>query len=106
MKPGDLCIVMGARNTPGLDGRIVELVRPHVPGNEYRSVSSRYIVRGTGGGAWVCKAPQPLPWLFRLESGGDRLEFFHERPISVRRLYPITPPTKEDEEYKELSNEH
>ena len=56
MKPGDLCIVMGARNTPGLNGRIVEL--------------------------------------------------FHERPISVRRLYPITPPTKENEEYKELSNEH
>lgn len=49
MKPGDLCIVMGARNTPGLDGRIVELARPHVPGNEYRAVSSRYIVRGTGG---------------------------------------------------------
>ncbi len=81
-KPGDLAVVVRARNTPELTGRIVRVIRSARPDDRFEGRGWR----PTSEAAWVVTSEgTPLPW--RLISGS--LIFVASRPVCDFMLRPI-----------------
>ncbi len=80
-KVGDLAIVVGPCETPGLEGRVVEVVRPYagemIEGYRWSIPSF----------PWVCKSARPLP-VKRIHE--ECLDSLIERPILDLQLRPIS----------------
>lgn len=102
-KVGDMAIVVGSQGipglTPGIIGRVVEIVRPHTAGSTYRSIDgiTMHSSRCTGSHFWVVRSSRHLPWgVFSGPNVGNIL-MFEERPISDLHLRPISGTPLNDE---------
>lgn len=62
VKPGDLAIVVRARLTPELNGRVVRVVRPAVGGELFETCHGRWVEFNGKGFAWVIECDRPMPW--------------------------------------------
>lgn len=88
VKPGDLCIILGTKLTPALNGRIVEVVRQIFVGDTFKKVAGGFTEVGMFdcGKTWEVTSNQPLPW--NLIKGGS--EVLHESvPVADIRLFKI-----------------
>jgi hypothetical protein len=105
-KPGDLAIVVGAGSpisTPGLKGRVVEIVRaaiknemfPTVDGIPFRTTTTRF--------CWVVRSPRPLPWISINGPHEGRVHMVHERPIADSAMRPISGVPVNDEATEEIT---
>ena len=98
VKVGELCYVSGKATTPGLAGRIVEVVRLHVDPTETFKVTKGELdfvtyTMGTGK-SWVCKSANLLPQ--KLSENGS-LVYMEQRVIDDVILIPLRDNDKEDE---------
>lgn len=84
-KPGDLAIVVRARHTPEMLGRIVTVIREAQDGERFRTDRGHICWTGNCSGAWVVKSDRPMPW--RSEKG--TLHFATERIFNDEGLRPI-----------------
>lgn len=85
-KPGDLALVIGARLTPSMIGRIVEVVRAADPKRD------RYVPTMKSH-SWLCRSlGAPIEW-----DG----EMVSERVIADALLRPIRPNDKQSETERE-----
>lgn len=86
-KPGDLAIVVAARNTPEIIGRIVEVVRVAVAGDTFKRVDGvTTTLARVDGVTWRVRSSRPLPWTM---ANGKTYQCFevatsdaHLRPVS------------------------
>lgn len=99
-KPGDLAIVVRARQTPEMLGRIVTVVRLAVPGEHFKTDRGNMQWTGHSTQVWVVKSDRPMPWY------GDKgtLHFATERIFHDGGLRPINPGdlVEDDEQGKKL----
>lgn len=86
-KPGDLAIVVRARDTTEMLGRIVTVVRRLVYGEFFKT--DRGSIRWTGAcsSAWVVSSSHPMPW--KSTDGSRHLVL--ERAFMDECLRPINP---------------
>ena len=86
-KPGDLALVVRARATPEMLGRIVTVVRLATPGERFKT--DRGYIRWTGAcsGLWVVSSNHPMPW----KNDQGTLHFTLERVFRDECLRPINP---------------
>lgn len=97
-KVGDLCIVSGKAVTPGLAGRIVEVVRPFTDPDEQFPVAKgglpyvNYVVNDRK--SWVCKSANMLP---QLHNDIQNLCWMEQRVIDDTILIPLRDNDEEDE---------
>lgn len=104
VKPGDLAIVVSARTTPEMVGRIVKVERAVFDGE---IINDRRRLRVTSGGpSWLCSAPaaHPLPQ----RDLCNNLFWARERAIADRLLRPISglpmdEPTETEKPIEELA---
>ena len=89
-KPGDLALVVRARATPEMLGRIVTVVRAPVPGEIFKTDKGHlrwpHDTPDTPG-VWVVTSNYPMPWNGR--KGGKH--FALERVFRDECLRPINP---------------
>lgn len=107
-KPGDMAIVMGTQGipmqTPGVIGRVVEVLRAHSLGSTYRSVNGK-TMHTTNIGAnshWVVRSSTPLPWLVLNGPNAGEVWLFEERCIMDSSLRPISGVPVDDEVTEDL----
>jgi hypothetical protein len=97
-KVGDLCFVSGKATTPGLAGRIVEVIRLHTDSNEHFKVVKGNLNSVTytldDGKSWVCKSANLLPQKMTEVEG---IVFLEKRVISDSILIPLRDNDEEDE---------
>ena len=86
-KPGDLAIVVKARNTTEMLGGIVTVVRAPVPLEIFVTDRGRVRWTGTCSGAWVVSSSHPMPW----NDGGGSQYLAMERVFMDECLRPINP---------------
>lgn len=88
-KPGDLAIVVRARQTTEMLGRIVTVVRRPVPGELFKTDRGyiRWSGACSGSGLWVVSSNHPLPW--KSLEGNHHLAM--ERVFIDEALRPINP---------------
>ena len=86
-KPGDLAIVVRARNTPEMLGRIVTVVRAPVHKEFFETSKGRMRWTGDCSDTWVVSSNHPMPW----RGVGGTLHFAKERVFSDECLRPINP---------------
>lgn len=89
VKPGDLCLVVGTTVTPGLNGKVVEVIALAQHLQEFKSVDNRshvfsmYLSRCKK--TWEVKSAGALPW--RLNSG--EIAQMQSRPVGDEFLVKI-----------------
>jgi hypothetical protein len=97
-KVGDLCFVSGKATTPGLAGRIVEVIRLHTDPSENFNVLKGDVgfVTYTLGNekSWVCKSATLLPQAMVEVEG---IVLTKQRVISDSILIPLRDNEEEDE---------
>ena len=86
-KPGDLAIVIRARKTPEMLGRIVTVVRASVPGEIFKTDKGYVRWPHDTPGVWVVTSNYPMPWNRRK----GRKHFALERVFRDECLRPINP---------------
>ena len=86
-KPGDLAIVVRARNTPEMLGRIVTVVRAPVPGEIFKTDKGYVRWPHDTPGVWVVSSNHPMPW----KSVGGSHHLALERVFRDECLRPINP---------------
>jgi hypothetical protein len=95
-KVGDMAIVVGTPGmpvlTPGIIGRVVEIMRPHVAGSNYRAIdgNTMHSSRLSDTHHWVVRSSIPLPWGVFSGPNAGSVWMFEERPISDSSLRPIS----------------
>lgn len=89
VKAGDLAIIVGAQMCPENNGRIVEVVRPFLPGEVWGNS-----VLPTNRPSWIVRSVgSPLACAFtNALTGQTRTEYRPERPYGDRLLRPIHNP--------------
>jgi hypothetical protein len=92
-KPGDLAIVVGPCVTPGLTGRVVEILRRAVPGEYYQSVCGKTVRLSIEVPCWFVRSSTPLP----MQTTLGWFLLFHERSIQDAILRPISGVPVNDE---------
>lgn len=86
VKPGDLCIILGTCETPGLSGRVVEVVQKAYTGDCFRDENSIEVVWvGFSNDCWEVKSMESLPFLM---SSGE-IKWMKSRPVHDRVLFKI-----------------
>lgn len=104
VKPGDLCLVVGTTVTPGLNGKVVEVVAlaQHLQG--FKSVDNETFQFDTdlaeGIKTWEVKSSAALPW--KLRSG--RIKQMKSRPVGDKFLVKIKDGDLTLDEETEISN--
>lgn len=89
VKPGDLCLVVGTSVTPGLNGRVVEVIRPvqHLQG--FRSVDNEVfyfdVELSISNKTWEVWSSGSIPW--KLKSG--KIVQMQSRPVGDAFLIKI-----------------
>lgn len=88
VKPGDLCIILGADRTPALNGRIVEVVRQAFMGDVFKQVrgGTTTLVRLRNGVSWEVVSKEPLPWTLVSEG---RVVLHETIPVADIHLFKI-----------------
>ena len=86
-KPGDRAIVVRARHTPEMLGRIVTVVRSPVPGELFKTDRGSMQWAGYSAQAWAIKSDRLMPW----NSDQGTLHFATERVFCDDGLRPINP---------------
>ncbi len=86
-KPGDLAIVVRARHTPEMLGRIVTVVRSPVPGELFKTDSGCICWSSACSGLWVVSSNHPMHW--KSVDGNNHLAL--ERVFCDEALRPINP---------------
>ena len=104
VKPGDLCLVVGARVTPGLNGKVVEVVALAQHLHVFKSVDNELFsfdanLSGSNK-AWEVKSSRSLPW--KLHNG--KIEQMQSRPIGDAFLFKIKDGDLTLDEETEISN--
>ena len=88
VKPGDLCIVVSAKNTPDIIGRVVTVVKSAIPGDVAKSVcnfSARFEPTSQSVTAWWVSSGDYLPWVTK-----DKLSRMYEMvPVADAHLVKI-----------------
>lgn len=89
VKPGDLCLVVGTTVTPGLNGRVAEVIRPvqHLQG--FRSVDNEVfyfdVELSISNKTWEVRSSGSIPW--KLKSG--KIVQMQSRPVGDAFLIKI-----------------
>ena len=86
-KPGDLAIVVRARHTPEMLGRIVTVVRSPVPGELFKTDRGCILWSGACSGLWVVSSNRPMLW--KSVDGNNHLAL--ESVLSDECLRPVNP---------------
>lgn len=88
VKPGDLCIILGANGTPNLNGRVVEVMNIAKTGDRFQRLdipaNTPYIAEDTSK-TWEVSSQESLPWLLTNGTAGE----FRTRPVGDRFLFKI-----------------
>lgn len=85
-KPGDLALVIRARETPEMLGRIVTVARAPMPNEIFKTDKGRLKSSNTSG-VWVVTSNYPMPW----NSHKSGRHFAKERLFNDECLRPINP---------------
>lgn len=107
-KPGDMAITVkrGAwadNPTPGIIGRVVEVVRLVAYGEVFVSTTGAMFRLTSNSPAWVVRSREPLPWMSHSGPNAGEVHFFHERPIADACLIPIGGVPVHDEQCDEVT---
>ncbi|WP_143016619.1 hypothetical protein [Paraburkholderia phenazinium] len=98
VKPGDLAIIVGPCATPGLTGRVVEILRRAVPGEAYPSIAGDVVYLRIEAPCWFVRSSTPLP----MKTSLGRFLLFRERSIQDAILRPISGVPVDDEIIEDL----
>lgn len=86
VKPGDLCIVINAKNTPELIGKVVTVVKSASPGDVATSVCNSSVrLDPFTGLVWWVSSSDYLPW----RNGDKRTRMYEMVPVSDVHLVKI-----------------
>lgn len=89
VKPGDLCLVVGTSVTPGLNGRVVEVIALAQHLQVFRSVDNEAfyfdVDLSIGKKTWEVKSSGSIPW--KLRSG--KIVQMQSRPVGDEFLVKI-----------------
>ncbi len=107
-KPGDMAItvkrgVWASNPTPGIVGRVVEVVRWSSYGEIFVSTSGAMFRYCNTAPAWVVRSREPLPWLSHAGPNAGEVHLFGERPIADECLIPIGGVPVHDEQHDEVA---
>lgn len=100
VKVGDLCYVSGKATTPGLAGRIVEVIRLHTnPDEQFKTFSKEieFVTYNLDNKAWVCKSANLLPQSTIGIIESNPTVMMNERVINDVYLIPLRDNDEEDE---------
>lgn len=104
VKPGDLCLVVGTSVTPGLNGRVVEVIALAQHLQVFRSVDNEAfhfdLDLSIGNKTWEVKSSGSIPW--KLRSG--KVVQMQSRPVGDEFLIKIKDGDLTLDEETEISN--
>ena len=104
VKPGDLCLVVGTSVTPGLNGRVVEVIALAQHLQVFRSVDNEAfhfdVDLSIGNKTWEVKSSGSIPW--KLRSG--KVVQMQSRPVGDEFLIKIKDGDLTLDEETEISN--
>jgi hypothetical protein len=94
-KPGDLAVIISTLRSPENIGRIVEVIRTAVPGEEFVTAGRMrvFVPTQNSGPIWRVRGQRPLIW--RDQDG--KVEMAFEVPCADSYLRPITGVPVNDE---------